>query len=396
MSPRSITALPNPELLVWAREAMGLDHGSVANKLKIKSETVQSWESGNPRPSLAQLRRLADIYKRPLAVFYLPERPRDFQPLKDFRRGATGTHPHRLSPNLMFAVRMAQDRREWALELFETLGEKPRKFDGILHRTDGIEDAGSKLRRGIGMRFEAQTKWRLDYEALRNWRAAIEAVGMLTFQASDVETKEVRGFSISEKPLPVVVANVKDAPRGRIFTFLHEVVHVMLSESGICDISDDRHSSSPNAQVETFCNQVAGAALFPLQEFLSTSIVRSHKKGDSKWTDFELQELSRAFGGSREAALVRLLNLRLTTWEYYLEKREEFYRKYQEAQDKNKGFAAPHTVAISNAGPTFTRLVLEGLNRNRITASDFSDYLQIRVKHLSEIRQEISQLSAGR
>jgi Zn-dependent peptidase ImmA (M78 family)/DNA-binding XRE family transcriptional regulator len=396
MTPRSIIALPNPDLLVWARESMGLDHESVASRLKIESEAVQSWELGSEKPSLAQLRRLADIYKRPLAVFYLPERPRDFQPLKDFRRGASGTQAHRLSPNLMLAVRMAQDRREWALELYETIGGKPPRSDGILGRTDGVEDAAAKLRRVIGMRFEAQTKWRLDYEALRNWRMAIEAAGMLTFQASNVETKEVRGFSISEKPLPVVVANVKDAPRGRIFTFLHEVVHVMLSESGICDISDDRHRNSPDAQVELFCNQVAGAALFPLEEFLSTNIVRSHRKGDPKWTDFELQELSRKFGGSREAALVRLLGLHLTTWEYYLARRDEFYMKYQEAQEKTTGFAAPHTVAISNAGPTFTRLVLEGLNRNKITASDFSDYLQIRVKHLPEVRQEISLSSAER
>jgi Zn-dependent peptidase ImmA (M78 family) len=396
MSPRSIIALPNPKLLVWARESMGFSTDSVATKLKIPSETVHSWELGDEKPSLAQLRRLADIYKRPLAVFYLPERPTDFQPLKDFRGGTGGTHPHTFSPNLMLAVRKAQDRREWALELYETLGEKPPTFEGILRRTDGVEDAAAKVRRSIGMRFDAQTRWRLDYEALRNWRTAIESAGILTFQASDVETTEVRGFSISNKPLPAVVANVKDAPRGRIFTLLHEVVHVMLNESGICDISEDQNRRSPNAQVELFCNQVAGATLFPLKEFLATAVVKSHRKGDSRWTDFEVQELSRQFGGSREAALVRLRSLHLTTWEYYLEKREEFYRKYQEAQEKTKGFAAPHTVAISNAGPTFTRLVLEGLNRNRITASDFSDYLQIRVKHLPQIRQEISQPSVER
>jgi len=186
------------------------------------------------------------------------------------------------------------------------------------------------------------------------------------------------------------VANVKDAPRGRIFTLLHEVVHVMVNESGLCDFADDRHGNSPATRGETFCNRVASATLFPRREFLSTNVVRQHRKGDPKWTDFELQELSRQFGGSREAALVRLLGLELTTWDYYRDKREEFYKKYQEAQAKAKGFAAPHTVAISNAGPTFTRLVLEGLNRNKITTSDFSDYLQIRVKHLAEVTQELS------
>jgi len=291
---------------------------------------------------------------------------------------------------------VAGDRREWALELYEALGEDPPRFHGALTRDDRIEEAASKLRRAIGIRFEAQTQWRLDYEALRNWRLRIESAGILTFQASDVETREARGFSISEKPLPVVVANVKDAPRGRIFTFLHEVVHIMLNESGVCDVADDRQRDSPTAQIEMFSNQIAGAALFPRDEFLSTILVRSHRKGDPKWTDIELQELSRRFGGSREAALVRLLGLNLTTWTYYLEKREELYEQYQKAQEKAKGFAAPHAVAISNAGPTFTRLVLEGLNRNRITASDFSDYLQIRVKHLPDVKREISQSGAER
>ena len=389
MAPRSVIAQPNTDLLVWAREGMGLDYENVANKLKIQPETIQLWEGGTEKPTLAQLRRLADIYKRPLAVFYLPERPKDFQPLKDFRRPRKGTDSHRLSPDLLLAVRKAEDRREWASELYEALGEKPPKFDGRLRHHEGIEEAGEKVRKTIGMRFEAQSQWHSEYEALRNWRAAIESAGILTFQASDVETNEARGFSISERPLPVAVANVKDAPRGRIFTFLHEVVHVMLNQSGLCDIGDDRRGNSPTSRVEMFCNRVAGATLFPKKEFLATNVVRQHKKGDPKWTDFELQELSRKFGGSREAALVRLLGLELTTWDYYLAKREEFYRKYQEAQAKAKGFAAPHAVAISNAGPTFTRLVLEGLNRNKITTSDFSDYLQIRVKHLSEVRQEI-------
>jgi Zn-dependent peptidase ImmA (M78 family) len=396
MAPRSVIALPNPDLLVWARESMGLDCDNVANKLKIQSETIQLWEFGTEKPTLAQLRRLADIYKRPLAVFYLPERPKDFQPLRDFRRSKKGAHPHRLSPDLLFAVRKAEDRREWALELYETLAEKPPKFGGSLRQEEGIEEAGERVRRTIGIRFEAQSQWRSEYEALRNWRAAIESAGILTFQASDVETKEARGFSISERPLPVAVANVKDAPRGRIFTFLHEVVHVMLNQSGLCDIGDDRRGNSPTSRIEMFCNRVAGATLFPQREFLAANVVRQHRKGDPKWTDFELQELSRKFGGSREAALVRLLGLELTTWDYYLAKREEFYRKYQEAQEKAKGFAAPHAVAISNAGPTFTRLVLEGLNSNKITTSDFSDYLQIRVKHLSEVKQEVSLAGGGR
>jgi Zn-dependent peptidase ImmA (M78 family)/DNA-binding XRE family transcriptional regulator len=396
VAPRSIVAIPNPSLLIWARESLGLSHENIAKRLKVSQERIKCWETGEENPSISQLRKVAELYKRPLAVFYLPERPKDFQPLRDFRRTGVENRPVQMSPDLMLAIRKTQDRREWALELYDALGEDPPKFDGSISVAMDEEEAATELRRAIGIRFEAQTRWREDYEALRNWRLNIESAGVLTFQASDVETREARGFSLSNRPLSVVVANVKDAPRGRIFTYLHELVHVMLKESGVCDIADDRHPVSPTAKVETYCNRVAGASLFPKTEFLSDYSVRSHKKGDPRWTDNELRDLSHNFGGSREAALVRLLGLGLTTWDYYLQKREEFYDQYRKAKERSKPFAAPHNVAINSAGPTFTRLVLEGLNRNRITASDFADYLQIRVKHLPDVRREASQLVAGR
>lgn len=396
MAPNRVAGLANPALLVWARETIGMSQVDAAKKLNVSPEKIQSWEQGETNPTLNQLRRLANIYKRPLAVFYLPSRPADFQPLKDFRRPEpSGSFP-RQSPDLMLAIRSARDRREWALELYEVLEGQPPNFPTALGIDDEVEQAATTLRKAIGIRFDQQTQWRLDYEALRNWRWTIESAGILTFQASDVETREARGFSIGVRPLPVVVANVKDAPRGRIFTFLHEVVHVMLNEGALCDFSERQRQHSQSFRTELFCNQVAGAALFPRSEFLATEVVRLHRKGDPTWTDSELQELSRGFGGSREAALVRLLSLRMTTWNYYLDKREELYGQYQKAREKQEGFAAPHAVAISNAGPTFTRLVIEGFDRNRITSSDVSDYLQIRIKHLADIKREISQPGAHR
>ena len=54
----------------------------------------------------------------------------------------------------------------------------------------------------------------------------------------------------------------------------------------------------------------------------------------------------------------------------------------------DQGFAPPHQLALLSAGRMFVSLVVENLNRDRITASDFSDYLQIRTKHIAEVQQE--------
>ncbi len=305
--------------------------------------------------------------------------------MHDFRRLSSENVPPESSPKLAYEIRRAFDRREWTLELMEEMDESPPPFQANASNREGVEQVANRLRAALGVSVEMQGAWRGDNEAFKQWRLLLERAGILTLQATDIQLKEARGFSISLKPLPVVIVNIKDAPRGRIFTLLHEATHIMLNEGGICDLHDD--------DAEAFCNRVAGAALFPKDALLNTVTVRNHKKGDANWTDLELQEISRRFGGSREAALVRLLTLGLTTQAYYDRMRSVFRRRYEEQQkerEKSAGFAPPHVIAISSAGPLFTSVVVESFNREKITASDVSDYLQIRLKHLKDLQGEFS------
>lgn len=380
---KRVEATPTPAVLVWARKSAGMSVEVAAQRADVKPEQLSSWEAGVACPSIPQLRKLATIFRRPLAAFYLPDPPQRFEVMHDFRRLSSSQMPLKSSPKLAYEIRRAFDRREWALELMEGVDESPTPFQVKATLDEGVEEVASRLRESIGVTVLQQESWRLDYVAFKQWRMLFERAGILTLQATGIQLDEARGFSVSLNPLPVVVVNIKDAPRGRIFTLLHEVTHVMLNEGGVCDLHDD--------DVEAFCNRVAGAALFPRDALLRSPIIRQHRKGDSSWTDYELQELSRQFGGSREAALVRLLTLKLTTQAFYDRMRKEFLKRYSEQQERRhevEGFAPPHVIAISSAGPLFTSLVVESFNREKITASDVSDYLQIRLKHLKELQGE--------
>src|SRR5688572_5478710 len=78
-----------PAVLRWARESAGLHQLPVAaKKLGVSEKTIDSWEAGSLPPTIKQLRTLSKIYKRPLAVLLLPRPPKDFDPLRDFRRVA--------------------------------------------------------------------------------------------------------------------------------------------------------------------------------------------------------------------------------------------------------------------------------------------------------------------
>ncbi len=382
-----IEATPTPELLRWSREKAGYSEQAAAEKIGVAADRLSNWESGTERPTFAQLRSLGDIYKRPIAVFYLPEPPTRFEALKDFRRG----HPSQLSmsPELALEIRRAYDRREWAIELLAELGEGAPRLAGIsLTLRSNMEQSAEVIRKALGARLDTQSTWRTDYDAFRNWRELVENAGILTFQATTLDVEEARGFSLPDAPFPVAVANIKDSPRGRLFTLLHEVVHIFLRQSGVCDLHEQGRARSD--MTESYCNRVAGAVLFPREALMASDTVRRHSKSDPAWTDEELATLSRRFGGSREAALVRLLTLGLTTQAYYQEKREEFFQKYLQAKKVSGGFAPPHIVALASVGPRFAGLVVESFNREKITASDVADYLQIRLKHLQEVQREYS------
>jgi Zn-dependent peptidase ImmA (M78 family)/DNA-binding XRE family transcriptional regulator len=374
---------PTPSVLIWARQRAGFNLESAAQKIRVSPEQLAAWEEGSDKPSISQLRRIAQLYKRPLAAFYLSKPPTRFEVMHDFRKLAETNADTPISPRLAQEIRSAYDRREWALELMEALDEEVPKFTLRLSIQTNEEVAAASVRSALEITVQRQALWRDEYQALREWRLLVERAGILTFQTSRLPLEEARGFSISLNPLPVAVMNNKDAPRGRIFTLLHEVAHLLLNDGGICDMHD--------SNIEAYCNRVASAAIFPRDELLSCGLLREHRNG-ATWTDDELAAISRQFGGSREAALVRLLNLGLTTEKFYRSRHQEYLDAYKlRAERQSSGFAPPHEVNLASAGPLFTRLVVDSLAQQKITTSDATDFLQIRTKHLDAARELAAQ-----
>jgi Zn-dependent peptidase ImmA (M78 family) len=381
-----IEARANPELLVWARETAGFSAGVAADRLRVAVDRLEAWERGEARPSLPQLRKLAQLYRRPLAAFYLPRPPAAEEPVHDFRR-IHGQVVGRSSPDLLLAIRRCRERREIALDLYEQLDAEPTPLDLTVSLRDDPEAVAGRIRGLLDFSFEEQRSWQDQYEAFRHWRTRLESAGVLAFQATDVEIAEARGFSIAERPLPAVVVNIKDSVYGRIFTLIHEFTHVLLNRGGVCDV--DEGAENDHEDVEIFCNRVAGATIVPRELLLRSGHVAG-RRGPTTWQDDVLRALSRTFHASRETILRRLLTLNLATATHYREKRRQFIAEYaQRAAQQTEGVAPHHRVQISGAGPLFTQLVVEAFNRERITASDVSDFLSIRVKHLPEIERDL-------
>jgi Zn-dependent peptidase ImmA (M78 family)/transcriptional regulator with XRE-family HTH domain len=374
VAPR-IEAIINPELLVWARDSASLSVEDAAKKAHVRPELLDEWESGVARPTVNQLRLLAEAYKRPLAVFYLPKPPKSFDALRDFR-GTRATAKE--SPALAYEIRRAHERREIARDLLDELGEPTSAAKLAAPTTDPPDKVAMALRAVLGVTLAHQRQWNSEYAAFASWRDAIEDSGIFVFQTTGVPVGEARGFSISIQPLPVIAMNGKDSYAGRIFTMMHELAHLALREGGICDL--DEHG------LEVFCNAVAGSLLVPSEALLADSEVRESSKPGS-WPEETIQRLAREFRVSREVIVRRLLTVGKTTSSFYDRKRRAYAAEPK--RPPPAGGPPPPALTMARAGKFFTGVVVRSYAEGRITSADASDFLSLKLRHLPEVMRAL-------
>ena len=128
-------------------------------------------------------------------------------------------------------MRRAIRRRDFALDLDPSVGSTPLMPTASLAQNP--EEVGERLRYWLKVEPSQVNQWRTNSFALTGWIRELASLGILVFQTSGahtVEIEEMRGFSIAEFPLPIIVLNGRDAPAGRVFTLFHELTHLM-SES---------------------------------------------------------------------------------------------------------------------------------------------------------------------
>lgn len=384
---RSIPALVKPTLLVWARDRSGLAVGEAAEKMKIEVALLRAWEDGTERPSIAQVRKLGEIYKRPLAVFFLQEVPKDFDAQREFRR-LPGVTQQTESTEMRLALRTALFRREAARELYEQLGEAVPRLEVGIDPSEKAETAGARIREILGVTWETQLKWPSAHAALNGWRAAVEHLGILVFQSGEMSVEEMRGISIPHGPLPVILLNSGDAPHGRIFTLLHEFAHILLANAGYETSSLEGQRKPEDQRLERISNRFAAAALLPRKEFLEE--VRRYP-GAAEGDEEALRKLAlRRLKVSPETILRRLVELGRARAGIYRAMRRKWRQRSWYNAPQGEGGPPLEVRVIASAGRPFVSLVLDSYRRNAVSSSDVSDYLGMQLKYIGRLAKQLA------
>lgn len=384
---KSVKAFITPEVLKAVRERrLKLKIELAADKLNVETGQLRAWENGHGYPTFVQLKKIAKVYRTDISVFYLPEPPDGIEHPVDRRRFP---HSITLDPEQTYRLNVnileAHERRERLIELYELLEESPPEVTLKLNEVEGTEITAKKIKDFLQFDEKQLREESKPYAALKFWKQTIETKGILVCQASvhshlSIKLETVRGFSVAHQPLPVIVINSQDSPYGRIFTIMHELVHIGLRES-VMQNTGFRGTRPADDPTEVFCNEVAGKVLVPDHEL--------KEKLNMPTLDADLPEMSKYFSVSREVIMRRLLDLG-----HISKKRYEDFRNHLLELNKHRSQpsgAPPYSTRLINAaGVLFAQTAFKAYYEQKITLADLSAaFSKCDTKHLPKIESVI-------
>ena len=190
-----------PKVLKWARETARMYEETAADKVSVPVERLKEWEGEISQPTIRQAETLAKAYRRPFALFFLPEVPRDFQPLQDYRRKTAKP----LGTASIFIMRDIQQKQAWAKDVFEENNEVPLSFVGRFSLNDNPAIVANDI---INTLQVYPPKYSID-SPIKEWIDKAEAKGIFISRTSFIhsrltlDSKEIQGFAIADPYAPL-------------------------------------------------------------------------------------------------------------------------------------------------------------------------------------------------
>jgi len=382
-----------PNVLQWARESARMSEEVAAAKVSVSAEKLKEWEKGTDKPTIRQAQTLAKAYKRPFAVFFLPEAPRDFQTLQDFR--STGSKS--LTTSSIFIIREIQQKQAWISDMNEENEEEKLPFVGRFSINDNPEIVARDILNTLDIN---PMNYRTDHP-IKEWIHAAEAKGVFVSRTSFInsyltlDSEELQGFAISDPYAPFVFVNSDDWNAPQLFTLVHELAHIWIAETGISnDVEPEIKNNQKYHPVELFCNEVAANALMPPEFFdgFDATTFRNAKL---------LFRTAKLLGVSSFALLIRSFNLNKISNSHYHRLKQEaedefaaFLQREAEKKAKQKDKEAPggpnyYLLQLNRNSRLFTQTVIDSFRGGFIEPTIASQLLNVQVNRFSKLEAQL-------
>lgn len=386
-------AFITPNVLKWARESARMTEETAAAKVSVSLEKFNEWEEGTSQPTIRQAQTLAKAYKRPFALFFLPEIPRDFQPLQDFRKSGSKL----LTTSSIFIIREIQQKQAWISDVYAENKEEKLPFVGRFT----IKNNPQNVAQDILSTLQINPASYKTANPIKEWIDAAEANGIFISRTSFIhsrlklDSEELQGFAIADAQAPFVFVNSEDWNAPQLFTLVHELAHIWIAETGISnEVEPDLRNKDKFHPVELFCNEVAANALMPKEIVLALNSSSFHNSKN-------IFKVAKQLGVSSFALLFRALNLNIISIPTYQKLKKEVdidfaaYLK-REAEKKTKQKEKDNTggpnyflLQLNRNSRLFTQTVLDAFRGGFIEPTLASTLLNVQVNKFQKLESQL-------
>jgi Zn-dependent peptidase ImmA (M78 family)/DNA-binding XRE family transcriptional regulator len=375
-------AFVNPRILSWARKRSGLSHRQLQDLVKISSDDIAAWESGDTRPPFDKAQKLAQALHIPFGYLFLSEPPDLTVPLPDMR---TLAERHPLSLNFLEVVNDALLKQDWYRDHLQEIKAPKLKFVNSFTANDGPDKVAADVRRVLGMNLALRRSAKDWGDYLSKLAGRSEDAGILVMRSGVVgnltrrklSSQEFQGFALSDPFAPVVFVNSEDFKAAQIFTLVHELAHIWIGKSAISHF-DPTLPREPESSIELFCNYVSVEALVPRKEF------------EEQWNNSDVEllagRLSRYFWVSSLVILRRAYELDKITKTEFFEHIEIERKKYRKQRASGGDY---YRNVIARMGSQFTKAVVTEAREGNLLYRDAARLLRIRIPTLMKLSEQM-------
>ena len=272
---------------------------------------LQSWfEKSEPFP----FKKIEDISKKtkiPLGYFFLVEPPSENISLFASRT-LKSSAIEKPSRNLMDTIYHMLNVQDWMKEHQAESGFSPLSFVCSINPEDDFHAVVRSVLNILAIEENWYEEHRGADVAYRFLKKKAQDSGIVVMESGVVGTNthrplsldEFRAFVLIDEYAPLIFINSNDTKTGKLFSLIHEIVHIGLGTENLLNVGVEE-SYSKNKD-EVFCNKVAGEIMVPTGHFLDAWHHNSFRD-----TLEIIENLSRKFNSSKLVIARKALDNRL-------------------------------------------------------------------------------------
>lgn len=379
------------QVINWA-----IEHGEKEPEVLANNYHLSAWK--NPKketdyPTFNQLKNFSNDTRIPLSYLLSNQIPHEELSFVKFRTiNNKNAYPSR---SLIDTVHSMQNRQEWLKDYY--LNENiPFKFTKVsqlnLKRSLDKSTTIEEITYLLDFSSIYQKKYD-DDRAFKFLRHKIGDLGIIVMQNGIVGNNthrilnlhEFRAFALYDSNLPLIFLNNTDSVKGKIFSLIHELVHLFIGDSEILNVGPEE-----DLRKERRINQITINILLPKEKVISK--IKSNLSPEEN-----TQEISNYFHTSLVATAIRLKQLavfdnseQLIEW---AKKEQDSYLK-NKVKKKKKGGGDFYNNIRSRIDHNYAQAVISEERKGNLPLNTAASMIGIKLGNYPQfVKRELSEAS---